>query len=132
MENQTISENIGERIFYIVLGLLIAVSIGATYYRIVILKDYQIVAQVSCDPTQERCFVYECDPEIDGECSEIPEENISYYKNISKKAANIYACENTSEKLGCGEELSCTAWEFDCSYTYCDPSQLLEGERCSE
>ena len=119
-------------IFYTILILLIVGSVAATFYRIVILKDYQIVAQVSCDPTYEKCFVYECDPEYDGECSEDPAENISYYKNISKKASNIYECEKTVEKIGCGEELGCVKGEKDCFYTHCDPAELSEGEMCSE
>ncbi len=128
MENQTSSK--GDKIFYTILALLIALSVGTTYYKLVILKDYQIVAQVSCDPSYENCFVYECDPEFE-ECSEDPAENISYYKNISKKAATIYTCENTEEKLGCNEELSCTEEEENCSYSFCDPSQLADGEMCS-
>lgn len=131
MEEQNKIENNGNKIFYIILALLIIVSIGVTFYKIIILKNYQIVAQVSCDPTIEKCFIYECDSTIE-ECSENLDENISYYKNISKKAADIYDCEKTVEKLGCNEELSCTEGEVDCSYTFCDPTQLSEGEKCSE
>ena len=43
----------GNRIFYIVFALLIIGSVGFTFYRIVILKDYQIVAETSCDPLQK-------------------------------------------------------------------------------
>jgi len=122
---------LGNKIFYIILALLIVGSVGVTFYKIVILKNYQIVAEVSCDPSVEQCFVYECDPTIE-ECSANPEENISYYKSISKKAATIYACEQTEKKLGCNEELSCTEGEADCAYIFCNPDQLLEGEICSE
>ena len=132
METTEQKSNKGNKIFYIILALLILVSVGVTFYKIVILKNYQIVSQVSCDPATEKCFVYECDPEVDGVCSDIPEENISYYKNISKKAQKIFLCEQTTEKIGCNEELACTEGEADCSYTYCNPSELVEGEKCSE
>ena len=132
METTEQKSNKGNKIFYIILALLIFGSVGVTYYKIVILKNYQIVSQVSCDPATEKCFVYECTPEVDGVCSDIPEENISYYKNISKKAQTIFLCEQTTEKIGCNEELSCTEGEADCSYTYCNQSELVEGEKCSE
>ena len=120
------------KIFYIILALLIATSVGVTFYKIVILKDYQIVAQVSCDPASEKCFVSQCDPVDDDTCPEKLYERISYYKNISKKASTIYNCESTEEKNGCNEELSCVEGEQDCSYTPCDPTQLADGESCSE
>lgn len=110
------------RIFYIILALLILGSIAATFVRIVVLKDYQIVAETSCDTTIEKCFSY-----TDEESGEI-----SYYKLISKKAASIIACEATEEKDGCNEELTCTEGEISCSYTYCDSENLAEGEVCAE
>jgi hypothetical protein len=118
------------KIFYTILILLILGSVGFTYWRIVIEKDYQIVAEVSCDPSIETCFRYEPEPcaASDSEC--IPEEAYDY-KMISKKAADIYACEQTEEKLGCTEELSCIADESDCEYTNCDLSNPDEADTCS-
>jgi len=106
------------RIFYFVLFLMIAISIVLTFVKIVIQKDYQITAEVSCDPNFEKCFVWECDPTEDDTCPENPADRISYYKIISKKASNIEACEATEEKIGCGEELSCVQREPSCFYTY--------------
>jgi hypothetical protein len=120
------------KIFYTILILLILGSVGFTFWRIVIQKDYQIVAEVSCDPATESCFYYEgavCDDPTDLEC--VAEEAYDY-KMISKKAATIYACEQTEEKLGCTEELSCLEAESDCEYTNCDPAELGEDEACSE
>jgi hypothetical protein len=116
METLNTKDIWGNRIFYTVLILLILGSVGFTFWRIVIQKDYQIVAEVSCDPATESCLHYEgviCDG-TDIEC--VPEEAYDY-KMISKKAASIYACEQTEEKNGCGEELSCTESEADCSYS---------------
>lgn len=122
--------NKGNKIFFIIFFLLIAISVAVTFVKIVILKDYQIVAQVSCYPTIEKCFVSECDPEVDEACT--TDSAATYFKNISKNAGTIYACEQTTEKSGCGDELSCLSGEPNCSYTYCDPANLAEGETCSE
>ena len=114
--------SLGNKIFYTILILLIIASVGVTFWRIVIVKDYQIEAEVSCDPAVESCFYYqpvECDL-MDYEClSQTPEEAYDY-KMISKNAGIIYACEQTEEKLGCSEELSCLENEPKCSYTLCD------------
>jgi hypothetical protein len=134
MDNTEQKSNKANKIFYIIVALLIAGSIGVTFYKIVILKNYQIVAQVSCDPKVEKCFMSVCDPVTDDTCSvtSTTEERTTYYKNINKKAATIAACENTIQKIGCNEELSCTPREKDCSYTLCDPFNLAEGEQCSK
>jgi hypothetical protein len=122
------------KIFYTILILLILGSVGFTFWRIVIQKDYQIIAEVSCDPATESCFHYEpeaCEMD-DYDCLSAPIEEAYDYKMISKKAANIYACEQTEEKLDCTEELSCLEGEENCEYTYCDTAELGEGEACAE
>jgi len=120
------------KIFYIILSLLIVGSIGITFLKIVILKNYQIIDQVSCDPKIEKCFMSECDPASDDTCPVDPAQRISYYKKISKNAGVIYACGNTAEKIGCEGELSCTVGEQKCSYMYCDQNNLEDGEKCAE
>ena len=132
MDDLNKKEDRANTIFYVVLILLIIISVGITFYKIVILKNYQIVAQVSCNPATEKCFESICDPAEDEKCPENVTERTSYYKNISKKANTIYVCEMTEEKLGCNKELSCTEGEASCSYTYCNPVRLSEGEKCSE
>jgi len=130
METTTNKSLWANRIFYAIFILLIIISVGVTFWRIVIQKDYQIEAEVSCDPALESCFHYEgvtCN-EGDTEC--VSEESYDY-KMISKKAANIYACEKTEEKIDCGEELSCLEGELNCSYTLCDPTTLSDGESCA-
>lgn len=108
----------GSKIFFLVLALLIIGSIGFTFWRIFIAKDYQIIAEVSCDTMTESCFFYE------------DEDGAYTYKIISKKAANIYACEQTENKIDCNEELSCLENEEDCEYMVCDPAELADGEVC--
>jgi hypothetical protein len=115
----------GSKIFFLILALLIVGSVGFTFWRIFIAKDYQIIAEVSCDTMTESCFFWE------------DEEGAYTYKMISKKASNIYACEQTEpstpagrDKIDCTEELSCLESEEDCEYIVCDPAELAEGEVC--
>ena len=117
------------KIFYSILALLILGSIGVTFWKIVIQKDYQIIAEVSCDPATESCFRYEPEPCAADDSACVPEEAYDY-KMISKKAATIYTCEQTEEKAGCSEELACLDNETDCTYTFCDQQELEEGEAC--
>ena len=101
-----------------------------TFFKYYIYKDFQIVAEVSCDPATEVCFHYEgviC-AEGDAEC--VPEEAYDY-KIISKNASSIYACEQTEEKNGCNEELSCTDGEENCSYENCTEDAISDGVTCT-
>jgi hypothetical protein len=130
MENTEEKSKVGNRIFYIVLTLLILGSIGMAFYKIIIVKNFQIETETSCDPKIESCFHREaitCDS-TDPNCEPV---DASDYKLISKKASDIYACEQTEEKLGCREELSCTENELNCSYIFCTVDNLPEGEFCS-
>jgi len=131
MNEETVSKKTlwANRIFFIIFALLLIISICLTYYRVVILKDYQVIAETSCNPKDESCFIREPEPCVDGdtECLAKPPE-ITYYKNISKVASEIYKCEQTEEKIGCNEELTCTNNEPNCSYTLCDSTA---GESCS-
>jgi hypothetical protein len=82
----------------------------------------------------ESCFTREPEPcvEADSECLANPPTEPTYYKNISKVASSIYACEQTADKIGCGEELSCLQGESDCSYTLCTDDNVPEGESCTK
>ncbi len=122
----------GNKILFILLGAAILISVGITFYNTVVVKNYQITAQVSCDPVTEKCFKTTCDPATDDACPKDPAQQTTYYKKISKKASTILLCEKTAGKLGCNEELSCTSGELSCSYTFCDPNSVDDGEQCSE
>lgn len=132
MENTEQKSNKGNKIFFTILALLIFISVSITFYKIVILKDYQIVDQVSCNPKIEKCFVSTCDPSTDDTCPASTTEQTTYYKKISKNADTIYLCEKTTEEIGCKDELSCTPGEKNCSYIYCDPNNLDDGEECAK
>ena len=83
------------KVLFIVFSVLIAISVGVTYWRIMIKKDYIIEASIDCDPYEEACFVWECDPESDVEgeaCTGDPEEDVWYFKVARRNAANIPLC----------------------------------------
>src|SRR5581483_6552457 len=112
--------------FFEIFILFVLIATVFTYVRLVILKDYQIFAQTSCDPTSGKCFKYVCDPVSDSTCSSNPDERVSYYKKISKSAASIAACEMTSLKIDCATELTCLPGEEKCSYEYCNSAIALK------
>lgn len=112
--------------------LLIVASVGVTYWRIMIKKDYVILAQADCDPYLEKCFVWECDPESteEGEaCTGDPEEDIWYYQNIRRQAFNIPLCDPNEETC---EALTCPEGEADCAMEFCTPENVPEGETCND
>lgn len=135
------------KILLAVFVLLILGAVGATYYRIFIKKDYVISAEIDCDPLEENCYLWECDPEVDGEdvCTGDPEDDIWYYKILNRKAYNIPLCDPNDEDceaLVCPEEeegcevLNCEEGEEGCvtpeQYIEENPDALLEDEECEE
>jgi len=107
--------------------ILILGSIGATYWRIFVKKDYIVSSQIDCDPYAEQCFIWECDPasQVEGEaCTGDPEADIWYYKIAERKAANIPLCDpNTDESC---LPFQCEADETDCAETLCEEGNADE------
>jgi hypothetical protein len=113
------------KVLFIVLILLLIASVGATFYRYMIQKDYLIFAHVECNPQEESCFYYPCE-EGDSECDPTA---IEYYKKITKKAFNIEICNTEDEDCN---PLVCKNGEKDCEITTCTVDNIEEGESCSE
>lgn len=111
-----------------VFGLLIVGSVGVTFWRIMIKKDYIIEAEADCDPTIETCFIYECDPAAE-ECTGNPEEDTSYYKLIRRNAANIPLCDPNDENC---EALTCPEGEVECETVLCSDETKEEGQICND
>lgn len=118
------------KIFFIVFFLLIAGSVGASYYKFIVKRDYIIEAQADCDPYAKKCFVYVCDPAAGEECTGNPEEDTSYYKIIRRNAQNIPLCDPAKE--GC-DALVCPSGEPECEIAFCDQEKAKESEvECSD
>lgn len=111
----------------IVMAVLIGWAVLMTYERIYIERDYPITANISCDPAVESCFVEECDPEFDPECTEDIEP--TYYKVITKQASTMLDCEPAEGEKYCFDT-TCVEGDISCEITYCDPSD--EEVVCSE
>lgn len=119
---------VAEKILYAVFFSLIIAAVAITYYKYFISRNYYIEAEADCDPVAEKCFIYQCDPAEDSECSEDPAEQISYYKIIKKKAYLIPLCDPNSEDC---PALACEAGE-DCEEILCSPETATEGEECND
>ena len=118
------------KILIIAILILIAGAVGVTYWRIMVKKDYIISAQTDCDPISENCFVWNCDPAVDGEgvCTGNPEEDTWYYKIIKRKAANIPLCDPNDENC---EALVCPEGEKDCEEIFCTKDSKSEEDICT-
>lgn len=114
------------KIFLAVFFLLILGSVGATYWRIFVKHDYIISAQTDCDPTIDKCFIWECDPASTAEgeaCTGDPEADTWYYQIVNRKAANIPLCDPNDENC---QALVCDEGEKDCEVVFCDDTNKIE------
>lgn len=120
--------------FFLIFGLLIAGSVFATYYRMVIQKNYIIETQVDCDPLENACFIWECDPisDVDGEkCTGDAEKDIWYYNLAKRNAANVPLCNPATDET-C-TPLVCDLGEKDCEEIFCNEENAIEqGARCND
>jgi hypothetical protein len=121
------------KLFFIVFFLVLFGSIGATYYRTMIKRDYMISAQIDCDPYVEKCFIWECDPisTVEGEaCTGEAENDIWYYQIVERKAYNVPLCNPDDENC---EALICSEGEKDCGTTFCNEENKIEqGVECND
>ena len=112
------------KILFWIMGILIVASVGATYWRIMVEKDYLIEAQADCDPYVEKCFVWKCDPNstVDGEaCTGNPDDDTWYFQVVKRNAKNIPLCDPKDENckaLVCGEN------EPECGYEFCSQDNM--------
>ncbi|MCK9379351.1 MAG: hypothetical protein M0P97_04385 [Candidatus Moranbacteria bacterium] len=113
------------KILIAVFVALIFISVGVTYWRIVIKKDYVIESQVDCDPYSEECFVWKCDSQssVEGEaCTGEPDEDIWYFKIVRRNAGNVPFCdpENDEDCL----PFLCAEGEKDCEEEFCTEENM--------
>lgn len=110
------------KVFFWGMALLIVLSVSASYYRFMVLHDYVVEAQIDCDPTFESCFVWECDPSIEGECTGNEDDDTWYYKYAYRNAKNITDCEDGD--MTC--QFTCTSGgEDECAEVLCTSESIV-------
>lgn len=113
-------------LLWVFVALIIA-SVGVTYWRIMIKKDYVIEAQVDCDPYLETCFLWECTPGsiVEGEaCTGDPESDSWYFKVAKRNASRIPLCDpNTDENC---QPMVCEENEPECEEIFCTEENIEE------
>jgi hypothetical protein len=115
-------------LFFVVAAALIG-SLLFAYHRFYKTRNYMVVAHVSCEPTEESCFVWTCDSATET-CSEDPTENTEYYKIIQKLAANVAVC--APGGASCEEELTCEPGEKNCKEILCSEAYLAANDEEAE
>lgn len=95
----------GTTIFIIGLVAITSLAIIAASYRYFVVRDYVVIAHVTCEPTSESCFIGDS-------------EFATFYKIIVKPAYTIPACDGWK---GTCPELSCNEGELGCKEILCDP-----------
>lgn len=105
---------------------IIAISFFIAFLRFFVFREYTIQSQIECDPYNEACFIYVCDPTAE-ECTGDLVQDTSYYKLINRNAHNVPLCDPNEE--GC-DPLTCSDGEVGCYETTCDPN-LPEAPECT-
>jgi hypothetical protein len=106
------------KILLIIVSVAILISVGVTFYKYVILKDYQIVAEMPCNPAVANCFVRTDEG-----------GSVTNYQLLSRNASRIPLCDpNTNANC---QALTCAQNEPNCEITSCSAETLPEGETCS-
>lgn len=113
------------KILFAFLSVFIIFSVGATFYKTIILQDFVVYSEIDCDPASESCFIRKCDPEVDGTeiCSGNPEDNTWYYKMVYKNAKNVAKCGVDAEDCN---PFQCMEGEDDCREVLCTADTLAE------
>jgi len=120
-----------EKILTMVFVVLVLGSVGVTYYRYIVQKDFLVKYETPCEPSEEACFVYECDLEAD-ECTGNPEEDTTYYSLMYRKAYNIPECDVEVEG-DCDDAYVCPDGEEGCSVVTCtEETATAEEVTCSD
>ena len=102
---------------YALLILFVAL-VASSYYRFIVLQDYYVLYEVSCDPYSQDCYIG-CEDDL---C-----EEEYHYALIERHAPAIHdLC--GSDITDCEEAEFCAEDETDCSVMLCDPLE----EECDE
>ncbi|MDD3437365.1 MAG: hypothetical protein PHC64_09475 [Candidatus Gastranaerophilales bacterium] len=110
--------------FFVFLVALFISAVTISYYKYFIVKDFLVQAETECDPTEERCFIWVCDP-AEEDCTGDPEEDTWYYKYIMKKAYLLPDCDIFYDE-DCPSPV-CNEFE-DCEEIFCEDDNEEEIE----
>ncbi len=128
MEHNTMETSLSKRNIALLtlFALVVVISVGLSFLRFYVFRDYPIQSQIDCDPTTEVCYVYHCDATVE-ECTGDPVADTSYYKMIERNAKYIPLCNPANEEC---VPLECPDGEEGCLMTLCDAS-AEDGSECS-
>ncbi|MFZ2252719.1 MAG: hypothetical protein WAW13_00930 [Minisyncoccia bacterium] len=101
------------------LALLFILMVSASYFRFLVMHDYVVAYEGTCDPATNNCFIG-C---TDDECT----ENY-YYSKVQKAAPDVF--------VQCGDDITdcedanvcLSEGDTQCSITYCDLE--TDGDAC--
>jgi len=118
------------KIFFLAFILILEGSIFASFYRFVIAKDYIVENQEDCDPTLDKCFIWECDPNAIDEsekCTGDPDNDTWYYKLSMRNAKNVPLCDPDKDE-NC-TPMICEPGEKDCYDVFCSDETNKQYEQ---
>ncbi len=120
------------RWFFIVFFAALFLSVAAPFYRTFVARDYFVLIETACDPSESACFARDICETEDGVCAEGDTlVETEYYKIVERKAfAFPEACATGSLEAEECADLSCRPDEPECSETFCSEEVVPEGETC--
>lgn len=108
-----------KRILFYTLAPLLIFTASYSFYRFIVVNNYLVGFEGSCDPEIHSCFIG---------CNDDACTDTYYYAKIERNAATV--------KKQCGADVSvcsvaetCLENEKGCTVTYCDPE--TDGDSCS-
>lgn len=101
---------------FILVSALVLVAVVNNFYIFYYQKNYNFIVEVSCDTTEQSCFIRDCN---DGEC---PPNELEQYRMFSLNAKDFSLCETDS----CLR--ACLSGQITCSEILCGES---EEDTCS-
>lgn len=107
---------------YTLIPLLI-LAISASYFRFMVLYNYEVVHEGFCDPYTESCHEY-CEDDL---CTDP-----FYYSWIHRQASSLRELCGGESVLDCVEAGECSAEEQNCYVSFCDPQVSEDCELLSE
>lgn len=115
-----------KKIIFTTVGISLFLSMGITFCRYYILRDYIIYAEVACDPNKEKCFVRHCTEDDLDPCDFLHVKYTRYYKIVRKIASHIPLCNQNIEQC---PPLTCQPSEENCEIITC--TEGYNDDNCS-